>query len=130
VADTEIFMTRGRHRDITITVLDDDGDPQDLTSRTLNFKAKRKLSDADADAIISKATGAGITHASPQSGATLGQATIAILAANTTALPNHTVALACEAVLLDTGEAYAVVPDVPPVRFWLIVGPSVIVTPA
>jgi hypothetical protein len=129
VADTEVFMTKGRHRDILVTVLNSAGAPQDLTGRTLNFRAKRNIADTDANAIIIKATGSGITHAT-QSGATLGQATIAIAAANTSTLPNHTVSLAAEVVLIDAAEPYAVVPDVPPVRFWLVVGPQVINVPA
>jgi hypothetical protein len=128
VADTEIFMTKGRHRDILVTVLNSAGTPQDLTGRTLNFRAKRNIADLDAAAIIIKATGSGITHAT-QAGATLGQATIAILAANTSALPNHTVALRFEIVLLDAGEPYSVVPDVPPIRGWLVVGEQVINVP-
>lgn len=130
MADIEVFMTKGRHRDILVTVLNSAGTGQDLTGRTLNFRAKRNIADTDANAIITKATSSGITHAVPQSGPTLGQATIAIVAADTSTLPNHTVSLACEVVLIDGTEPYAVVPDVPPMRFWLVVGPQVINTPS
>jgi len=131
VADSEIKMTRGRHRDITVTVLNSAGSPQDLTGRTLRFMAKRGITDLDSAAILNKTTGTGITHAVPQSGATLGQATIAIAAADTNvaAVPNHSIALRCEIVLTDGSEPYAVVPDVPPNRFWLLVGPGVVNTP-
>jgi hypothetical protein len=128
MADTELAMTRGRRRDFTVTVLNTAGDPQDLTGRSLKFLAKRNVADADGSAIITKATSSGITHAT-RSGPTLGQATIQVDVADTAALPNYSVALWCEVVLLDSAVPYAVVPDVPPPRFWLLVGPNVVDTP-
>lgn len=128
MADVEIAVTRGRRRQLTHTVLNSVGQPQDLTGRTLKLLAKRSLDDADGAAIITKSTGSGIVHLT-QSGATLGQATITIEAADTAALPNYSVALRCEIVLLDGGAPYGVIPDVPPDRFWLLVGPNVVNAP-
>jgi len=73
-------------RRLVITAVDAAGVAIDLTGTAIRFMVKAALNDADADAILSKVTGSGITLADPQSGATLGKAYIAIAAADTTSL--------------------------------------------
>lgn len=71
-------------RRLVITARSAAGTLRDLTGITLKFMVKRHRNDADAGALISKATGGqGITAASPQSGGTLGLAYVAINAADT-----------------------------------------------
>lgn len=71
-------------RRLVVTALDAAGAALDLTGITLDFAvfASRRASTA----IIEKATGDGITLASPQTGATKGKAYIAIDEADTTDL--------------------------------------------
>lgn len=70
-------------RALVITVTDEAAAPVDLTGTTLRFMVKRRKGDTDAAALISRATGSGITLASPQSGGTKGQAAIALTATET-----------------------------------------------
>jgi hypothetical protein len=60
-------------RRITLTVTKA-GVAVDLTGATLKLLVKRRRSDSDADAVITKTTSSGIALASPQSGATKGVA--------------------------------------------------------
>lgn len=80
-------ITRGDEytgsRSLVVTVTDAAGAAVDLTGTSARFMAKRNRADADADAVISKSTGSGITLASPQTGATKGVAYIAIAAGDT-----------------------------------------------
>jgi hypothetical protein len=67
---TLLSMIRGDRREFAITLTDDDtGDALDLTTMTLVFTAKRRPTDTDAQAIIAKTEGAGITiDADPTTG--------------------------------------------------------------
>lgn len=58
---TLLTMTRGDTRVFRVTLTDADGAPLNLTGLTLKFTAKRRTSDADDDAVIAKASSAGIT---------------------------------------------------------------------
>lgn len=58
---SNITLTRGDSRTLSITVLDSDGSAADLTGASIWWTAKRDINDADADAIISKTVGSGIT---------------------------------------------------------------------
>lgn len=69
-------------RRLVVTVADD-GARVDLTGVGLTFMVKRRRSDADADAVITKTVGSGITLASPQTGDTKGKAYITLLEADT-----------------------------------------------
>lgn len=70
-------------RALVITVVDEAGAAVDLTGTSIRFMVKRRRTDDDDDALISRATGSGITLASPQSGATKGVAYIALIGAQT-----------------------------------------------
>jgi hypothetical protein len=85
----EYTVYRGTEAPITFTVVDGDGDPLDLTGYTLNFRATQR---PVATLTISKATGSGIVHAT-QSGATIGQATLTLVAADTSSAPAYPIAL-------------------------------------
>jgi hypothetical protein len=65
-------------RRLTVTATDPAGAALDLTGTTLVFMVKRRRSDEDADALISKQTPTDVEIASPQSGATKGKAYIAL----------------------------------------------------
>lgn len=65
-------------RRLVVTVVDPAGATVDLTGTTIRFMVKRNRDAADAAAVISKSIGAGVTLASPQTGATKGVAYIAI----------------------------------------------------
>jgi len=57
-----LTMKRGDRAEFAITLTDvDTGLPLDLTTMTLRFTAKRRATDLDADALIAKTEGAGIT---------------------------------------------------------------------
>lgn len=73
-------------RRIVASVVDGAGAPTSLTGTALTFMVKRSLNDADSLALLSKTVGSGITLASPQSGATLGVAYIALASADTASL--------------------------------------------
>ena len=96
---------RGDTASFTTTILDGNDAPLDLTGKTLAFTAKRDKADAQADAIIAKTTGAGITHAT-QSELTLGQATITILPDDTEDLPTYSVALDYDIELTNGADTY------------------------
>lgn len=73
---------------VTEPVLDADGNeisrtPVDLSATDLTFMVKRRRSDADADALITKTTVSGIEIATPQTGATKGVAYIELDEADT-----------------------------------------------
>jgi hypothetical protein len=76
---SEFRMFRGDDRVLTVTIIEEGG-PLDLTGVLLRFTAKRKLTDADSDAVISKATGDGISHGMDP---TLGIATVTLDAEDT-----------------------------------------------
>lgn len=65
-------------RRLTITVTDADDATVDLSATDLTFMVKRRRSDADADALITKVTPAEIEIASPQTGATKGVAYLSL----------------------------------------------------
>jgi hypothetical protein len=88
---TRLATFRGDDETFVITVLDEAGDPLALTGATLRFTAKRRATDPDADLVISKTTGAGITHDADQVGAGKGKATIALVPGDTSALTGPTV---------------------------------------
>jgi hypothetical protein len=99
-----LTMTRGTSATVTVTILDGDGAALDLTGTTLHFTAKRSLRDAQADAVIAKVTGAGITHRTPQSG---GIADVAIAPADTSGLAPYPIALAYDVELVSGVDVYA-----------------------
>ena len=65
-------------RRLVVTVVDENDAAVDLTGTTMTFMVKRRRTDDDADALITKAVGTGVTLATPQSGATKGIAYIAL----------------------------------------------------
>lgn len=78
-----LSMTQGDKHTFDVALTDAAGAPLDLTSVDITFTAKRRLSDADADALIQKTTASGITvDADP----TTGLATLVIDAADTVGL--------------------------------------------
>lgn len=78
---TLLSITRGDRATFDLAITDlDTGDPVDLTAMTLRFTAKRRLTDLDVDAVISKTEGDGITVGADP---TLGLATLVIDAADT-----------------------------------------------
>ena len=79
---TYLSIPRGDDGILDVVVTDrDTGDPIDLTGAELTFMVKRDRRDADADAILAKTVGSGITVAAP----TTGIAVVAIDAADTDA---------------------------------------------
>lgn len=58
MSDTDLVMYRGDDRSFTMTVTDNGG-PLDLAGATVRFTAKRKLADADDDAVIALDSGTG-----------------------------------------------------------------------
>lgn len=98
----EHTMVRGDNKTIRVTVSDANG-PLNLTSKTLEFTAKRNKDDAAA--FIQKTTGAGITHLT-QSGGTLGQADVALVAGDTSGLPAYGTTLFYEVELTDGSNTY------------------------
>jgi hypothetical protein len=107
-------ITRGDDATLTVTIRDTEGDPYPLAGKTLWFTAKKKLSDPDEVAVISKTTGEGIELL----GGT-GQAVVRIDAADTANLPNKDTTLHCDVQMLDGGKVWTVVKDT------LIVEPDV-----
>jgi carbon monoxide dehydrogenase subunit G len=79
---TALSMTRGDDESFDVVVKTKAGVVVDITGMDLRFTAKRRVSDTDAQAVISKTTGAGITTTSAVNGA----ARIDVEAADTTAL--------------------------------------------
>lgn len=61
------FFT-GEDKSLVVTVLDAAGAAQDITGWALSWMVKRRKTDADADALVTKATGAGIALTTPASG--------------------------------------------------------------
>lgn len=102
-------ITRGDGRTLTITATYPEaipgqniaaGNPYPLTGKTIWFTAKRRISDADADAVISKKTGAGIEVLAGQTN----KARITINATDTDDLPDQTVTLACDVQVKEPGK--------------------------
>lgn len=69
---SSLFVTSGDayvgSRALQVTVVDPDGSATDLTGIDLTFLVKQGLDDADADAVITKTVGTGITVAAPLTG--------------------------------------------------------------
>ena len=113
----ELSMMRGDSKTYTFALTDADGDALDLAAASVWFTAKRRLSDADDDAVFNLSVGTGITIGTPASG---GEVTVDLPAANTTALPDRRTELRYDLqVKLAGGEAQtalygtlAVYPDV------------------
>lgn len=83
---TYLSMYRGDDESFDVHVVDRDGVDVDLTGAELRFTAKRDVTDADNDAVISKTTGAGVTTVT----AVEGLARIDIDAADTDAMARGT----------------------------------------
>jgi hypothetical protein len=80
-----LTMVRGNDLDIERWVSDGAGNPLNLDGQSLIFLAKASRADADAAALITKTSGTGITHATPQATAgNTGKVTITIVPADTT----------------------------------------------
>lgn len=80
---TLLSMTRGDTAAFAIALTDGAGDPLDLTGVDITFTAKRRLRDADTDAVFQKTVGAGIeVDADP----TTGLATLSFLPTDTSGL--------------------------------------------
>jgi hypothetical protein len=77
---TLLSMTRGDTATFTLTLTDAAGGPLDLTDLDITFTAKRSTYDADADAVLRKTVGSGITVADDPA---TGVATLTITAADT-----------------------------------------------
>lgn len=61
MSSTQLEITRGDDRTYDIDVVDEDGAAVDITTfGALWFTAKRRISDADEDAVIAKALGVGV----------------------------------------------------------------------
>jgi hypothetical protein len=78
----DLEMFRGNDRTFTLTVARD-GRAVDLTGATLRWKARKSVKDLDADAVINKATGNGITITDPPNGIV----DLTLLSADTKSLP-------------------------------------------
>lgn len=66
-ADDQWFL--GEDKSLVITVYQSDGTtPQDITGWALSWRLKRKLSDADASALLTKTTSSGIALTTAASG--------------------------------------------------------------
>lgn len=76
-----ITIYKGNSKSWILTVKDSTQSPIDITGYTLEFQVKGAVDDAD-PALISKSVGSGITILT-QSGATLGQAQIDVIPADT-----------------------------------------------
>ena len=100
-----LTMTRGDSATITVTVVGGDGEPVDLTGKTLRFTAKASPADAQAEAIIAKSTDAGITHQA-QTGATEGLADVTIDPADTVTVAAYPVAFVYDVQLTDGANTY------------------------
>jgi hypothetical protein len=99
-------LVRGDDTTRIITIVNADGDALDLTGCTLRFTAKRRRTDAQAAAVISKVTPTQIALAT-QSGATLGTATLTIDAADTASLEAMRIDLLYDVELVTaTGKKY------------------------
>lgn len=102
-------MIRAKQATFRLTFRDEDGVLIDLTGKTIHWTAKWAYEDADAAAVFARATGgSGITILT-QSGATLGQCDVSLIAAlsDVAAIPHAPVALVWDAILLDGGLPYA-----------------------
>jgi len=88
-----LSMRRGDDRSLTITAT------EDLTGSDVAFTAKRRRRDTDADAVITKTTGAGIVIGNP--GTT---AEVAIDAADTDGLDDVPVALYWDVEVIDSAD--------------------------
>lgn len=97
-------MVRGDTRTITITASNPDSTPYVLTGKTVRFTAKRKITDADTDAVISKVSGSGITVMSNPND---NKAVIAILPADTDFITNK-IRLMCDVQIKDGSNVYTV----------------------
>jgi hypothetical protein len=93
---TTLRMTRGDDRTFTVTITDSAGAVVDISEATLVWTARRSFGGA---AVIEKATDAGIT-----AGETTGQATLAIDAADTIALPAAVTDLVWDLAVTDTAD--------------------------
>lgn len=87
---SDLSMYRGDDDDFTITALDATGAAVDLTGTTLIWTVKRSRTDPDSAAVIQKKSSDGGITILTQSGATLGQATINLAAADTSPLTHQT----------------------------------------
>jgi len=79
-------VAQGEDKVLTLTVNDSNGSPRDLTGAYVYFAIKRTDDDATQVVQYDNDAGTGVTLLA-QSGATLGQAEIAVAAADTTAEP-------------------------------------------
>lgn len=98
---TDLEMSRGTDRTFTLTILDSERRPIDISGATMRFMAKKELDDSDADAVIVKTVGAGITLSDP----TNGIATLTIEASDTEVL-DHTYALYYDVRTEKSGNQY------------------------
>lgn len=82
-----IYVTSGdaylAARRLVVTVTDDDGATVDISTTALTFMVKRKRTDDDSAALITKVTPTEIEVATPQTGATKGKAYIELEEADT-----------------------------------------------
>jgi hypothetical protein len=83
---TRLAMTRGDTQAFALTLTDGDGLALDLTDLSLTFTAKLRIHDTDAEALIVKSDGAGITLGDDP---TDGTATLTILPADTESLTSQ-----------------------------------------
>ena len=100
----DLEMTRGDTQAYDIAVTDPaTGNPIDLNGKTLAFMAKRSVSDANANAVISKGIGTGITVTN----AVGGLATLTIDLVDTSALV-ETTQLAYDLQLNNGGQVFTI----------------------
>jgi hypothetical protein len=81
---TPLAVYKGEDKNYTLTIVDENGDRVDITGFAIEFEVKPKAGDPD-PASIAKSVGSGIVL-KPQTGDTLGQATISLDPADTSGL--------------------------------------------
>lgn len=96
----DLTIRRGDDRMLDLAIVQDDGvTPQDLSGALLWFTAKRRLSDADADAVLAYREGAGITITN----AAAGTATVLVVGTDTAGLADGDIALLCDVQIRPLG---------------------------
>lgn len=96
-----LTIFRGKAHTYTMTFTDKNGQPTNLTGKTIRFMGKRKEADADSEAVLSKSTEVdpgGITITNPP---TLGLAEMEVLPADTSSLDDKALKLVYHVEVVD-----------------------------
>ena len=83
---TMLLVQHGKNADYDVLVTDNEGNPRDITGIDLQFMAKARFADPDAEALVLLSTPDDITV--EDQGEKLGHATIHVTGAATDTLPN------------------------------------------